>query len=169
MFFASSEGLSFTDVAESAWYYNDVKNAVAMGLINGKSETEFKPDDFLTYAEAFKLAACMHQVATCGEITLKNGDPWYAEYIEYCLVNGIFGSRLDFDSDSSMNEKITRAGYMGIFANALPDEMLSVINYVPDGTIPDVPATNPDAPGVYKLYRAERLHHSPRKHNVHEA
>jgi hypothetical protein len=79
----------FTDVKESDWFYNDVKNAVEMGLINGKSETEYKPEDNLTYAEAIKLAACMHQLYTTGEITLKNAEPWYQSYVDYCMKNEI--------------------------------------------------------------------------------
>ena len=49
--------LSFTDVSTSDWFYNDVKSAVALGLINGKSATSYAPNDNLTYAEAIKLAA----------------------------------------------------------------------------------------------------------------
>ena len=41
-----------------------------LGVINGKTETEFKPDDLLTYAEAIKLAACMSQVYLNGKVTL---------------------------------------------------------------------------------------------------
>lgn len=52
----------FTDVKESDWFYKEVKNAVETGLINGKSETIYAPEDNLTYAEAVKLAACMHQL-----------------------------------------------------------------------------------------------------------
>ena len=138
----------FTDVKESDWFYNDVKNAVEMGLINGKSETEYKPNDNLTYAEAIKLAACMNQLYMDGVITLKNGDPWYQTYVDYCIDNGIIDKYYDYD------EKATRSGYAVIFANALPDEALAKINSVADGSIPDVPETRAYAPEVYKLYRA---------------
>ncbi|MBQ4645264.1 MAG: S-layer homology domain-containing protein, partial [Clostridia bacterium] len=49
----------YVDVPEDAWYHDEVVGAVYTGIINGKSATEFKPDDLLTYAEAIKLAACM--------------------------------------------------------------------------------------------------------------
>ena len=61
-FTATAAEFKFTDVKESDRFYNDVKGAVEMGLINGKSETEYKPNDNLTYAEAIKLAACMNQL-----------------------------------------------------------------------------------------------------------
>ena len=31
---------NFTDVKASDWFYNDVKSAVEMGLVNGKTATE---------------------------------------------------------------------------------------------------------------------------------
>ena len=68
---------NFTDVKTSDWFYNDVKSAVEMGLINGKSPTTYAPNDNLTYAEAFKLAACMNQLYTEGVVTLTSGNPWY--------------------------------------------------------------------------------------------
>ena len=39
----------FRDVPASQWYYADVTNAYEMGLINGKTATEFKPDDNLRF------------------------------------------------------------------------------------------------------------------------
>lgn len=158
-------GISFTDVKPDKWYYNDVVNAVGLGLINGKGDNKYCPDDNLTYAEAFKLAACMHQLNAEGKVTLENGDPWYAEYVEYCFINGIYGKDMILVDDVDMNAKITRSGYMGIFANALPYDMLSVINYVPDGAIPDVQSSEIYAEGVYKLYRAGIVAGSDAAHN----
>jgi hypothetical protein len=43
---------------------------------------------------------------------------------------------------------------MSIFANALPAAALAAINSIPDGSIPDVPMTHPQAAAIYKLYRA---------------
>ena len=160
--------LKFTDVPQSEWYYNDVKNAVEMGLINGKNETTYAPDSNLTYAEAFKLAACMHQLATKGMVTLKNGDKfWYSTYVEYCINNGIYNmievelsdTELDYDAN------ITRAGYMKLFSNALPEDMLPGINYIPYGAIPDVSLSANYADGVYKLYRAGIVQGSDAAHS----
>ena len=61
---ANAATLPFKDVSASEWYYNDVKLAYEAGLINGKSNDVFAPNDNLTYAEAAKLAACMHQRKT---------------------------------------------------------------------------------------------------------
>lgn len=155
--------LSFTDVPKNSWYYEDVKGAVESGIVNGKSDTEYKPNDNLTYAEAVKLAACMHQLSEEGVITLKSGSPWYQSYVDYCVDNGIITKRKA--ELYNYNDKATRAGYMEIFANALADEDLKQINYVPDNSIPDVPSSKAYAEGVYKLYRAGILQGVDAEHN----
>lgn len=138
----------FVDVAEDAWYHDEIVKAVETGIINGKTETEFMPEDLLTYAEAVKLAACMHQVYLTGKVTLTNGEPWYKTYADYCMVNGITAKEYHY------GENATRAGYMEIFANALPDEAFEDINNIPNGSILDVKENVPYAIYVYKLYRA---------------
>ena len=146
---AFAAGLPFNDVAESAWYYGDVKDAYETGLINGTSETTFSPDSDLTYAQAVKLAACMNQKYTAGAVTLQNGAPaWYDSYVTYAKEKGIISRDYDWNSSA------TRAGYAEIFANALPDEALEEINRIADGYIPDVGVTHPQGAAIYKLYRA---------------
>jgi len=43
--------LPFEDVPEDAWFYKHILHLYASGIINGKSDTEFKPNDFITRAE----------------------------------------------------------------------------------------------------------------------
>ena len=145
---AMAANLPFTDVKTNSWYYEDVKIAYEGNLINGKTATIFDPNANLTYAEAVKLAACMHQKNMTGNVTLTNGNPWYQSYVDYCKTNGII------NKDYSWNTNATRAGYMEIFANALPDYSLKAINTVDNGAIPDVPMTHPQSAAIYKLYRA---------------
>lgn len=155
----------FTDVKPDSWYYEDVDNAVRLGIINGKTETTFAPDDNLTYAEAIKLAACMYQLYKDGSVYLvPGGNPWYQIYVDYAKDHGIITENF-FYKVSNINEKATRAGYMEIFANALPDEALIGINNVPDGSIPDVPMAFESSIGIYKLYRAGILTGVDAKHN----
>lgn len=149
----------FADVSFDAWYYNDVDRAYSMDLINGKTATTFAPQDNLTYAEAAKLAACMHQRATVGSVTLTNGNPWYQTYVDYCWENGIISR------DYAWEMNATRGGYMEIFANALPEENLAEINFVADGAIPDVSSDHTQAEAIYKLYRAGILQGNDDEHN----
>ena len=99
----SAAELTFEDVTEDKWYYADVLTAVEAGLVNGRSETAFCPEENLTAAEAVKLAACMRQFVTEGKVTLENGDPWYQTYADYARENGII------DEDPVWNEPMTRA------------------------------------------------------------
>ncbi|NLT57915.1 MAG: hypothetical protein GXX99_03010 [Clostridiales bacterium] len=149
----------FDDVSPSDWFYSDVKTAYEFGLINGTSDTAFSPNSNLTYAEAVKLAACMHQTHREGAVTLENGSPWYQPYVEYANANQIIGQAYDW------NAPATRAGYMEIFARALPDSALAAINAVGDGAIPDVPSTHPSAAAIYRLYRAGILQGVDAAHN----
>ena len=149
----------FVDVASDAWYHDEVVKAVDTGIINGKSATEFKPDDLLTYAEAVKLAACMNQVYVGGEVTLVSGEPWYQTYADYCKENKII------TKEYNMDENASRAGYMEIFANALPDSAFKEINNIPNGSILDVKDNAPYAIFVYKLYRAGIVTGVDKEHN----
>ena len=138
----------FVDVPEDAWYHDEVVGAVYTGIINGKSATEFKPDDLLTYAEAIKLAACMSQVYLNGNVTLTPGTPWYQPYVDYCKINNIIKKNYDYNANA------TRAGYIEIFASALPDSAFEEINNIPNGSILDVKSGATYAHYVYKMYRA---------------
>ena len=155
----AADDLPFVDVSPEAWYYADVKNAVDTGLVNGKTPTTYCPDDQLTYAEAVKLAACMCQKYETGTVTLVNGDPWYQSYVDYAKMKNIIAKDYDWTAPA------TRAGYMAIFAHALPDASLAKKNEVPDGSIPDVPMTRAEAPEIYKLYRAGILQGSDDRHS----
>jgi hypothetical protein len=85
---------------------------------------------------------------TTGKVTLANGEPWYESYADYAKENGIISKDYEWGAPA------TRAGYMEIFANALPDEAYKAVNTIADGAIPDVPMTYPQAAAIYKLYRA---------------
>ena len=52
---------SFTDIAESDWFYGDVKAAYEWGIIDGRSSDRFDPDGMLTIAEVIKVAASIHK------------------------------------------------------------------------------------------------------------
>lgn len=157
--FVSAAGFPFADVPVYEWYFEDVRNAYEMDLINGKTINTFAPNDYLTYAEAVKLAACMSQRYATGAVTLTNGEPWYQSYVDYCKAEGII------EKDYAWNANATRAGYMEIFAEALPKAALAAVNDVEDSSIPDVPMSHPQASAIYKLYRAGILQGNDAAHN----
>ena len=141
--------IPFVDVPSNAWYYQDVSDAYDLALINGRDETHFAPYANLTYAEAVKLAACMNQKAALGYVVEMGGsNPWYQPYIDYCREQGIISKDYPWDKNA------TRAGYVEIFAHALSEESFRARNDIPDGTIPDVSMSHPQAAEIYLLYRA---------------
>ena len=143
---ASPYVFPFTDVKTGDWFYNDVKIANQMGLIDGRTNTLFKPDDNMTYAEAIKLAACMNQYYTTGKITLTTGTPWYQTYVEYAKTHGIPWSFEDY------NATITRTDYVYIFYYALPADNYKEINTI--SAVPDVSTSATHANEIYAFYKA---------------
>lgn len=144
----AEQNFPFDDVPKTAWYYLDVRGAFYNHLINGKSETKFAPDDYMTNAEAVKLAACIHQLRNVDAVDFPKGiKPWYKPYVDYAKTNNLISSDYDW------NQNINRAGYMQIFAQILTDGEAS-LNNVPDNSIPDISMSHPNADAIYKLYRA---------------
>ncbi|MCQ5128173.1 S-layer homology domain-containing protein [Butyricicoccus faecihominis] len=47
-----SAGAFYSDVSSSSWYYDTVKEATDAGLMNGDGDGTFRPDDYVSRAEA---------------------------------------------------------------------------------------------------------------------
>lgn len=47
--------LPFKDVPEDAWFYKSVLNMYAAGYVSGKSDDEFKPDDYIKRSEVCSI------------------------------------------------------------------------------------------------------------------
>ena len=149
----------FEDVKENDWFFADVKSAHKNGLINGKAETLYCPDDNMTYAEAVKLACALHQLDKDGKVTIPNGSTfWYSTYMDYALINGI----IEEDLSNKANEPITRKEYVYIFYKALPEEKFTEINTISAGAIPDV-ESGKYYHRIYTFYRAGILTGSDEK------
>ncbi len=151
--------IPFTDVKKSDWFYDDVRLAYEIGLINGKTTDTFAPNDYLKYSEAVKIAACMRIAYFEKDPLVVSGRTWYEVYVDYCRVHGIITKGYAWESYA------TRGDYMTIFANALPDDALKAINHVDDGAIPDVSVNHQNAEGIYKLYRAGVVQGTDSRHN----
>ena len=53
---------NFTDVADTAWYAENVKKAFELGFMNGKSEGKFDPNGSVTVAEAITMASRVNAI-----------------------------------------------------------------------------------------------------------
>lgn len=66
----SNKSCSFSDVAEDAWYYDEVAIAVNNGIVQGISDTEFNPNANITRQD---MAVMMYRAAQVANLELKNG------------------------------------------------------------------------------------------------
>ena len=165
---AEKKELPFTDVPQTAWYYESVQSAWAAGLIDGVTATKFKPDDTLTVAQAIKLAAALYQMEHEGEVTLTNGSAnWYDSYVSYAVANGIIEKDYASYTAAQMNAAITRAEFVHIFHGA--ESTYKAINQVADDAIPDVKTGDAFASEIYEFYRAGILTGSDSKGTFHPA
>lgn len=139
----------FTDIPAGAWYAESAESARKLGLMQGTGGRRFSPAGTVTWAQAVSIAARMHTIYLTGSDTLGHGAPWYQEYADYALKNGILSVPL---TAAQAARAITRAEFAGLLSKALPAKALEPINRVE--TIPDVSPSAPEAEAVYLLYRA---------------
>ena len=145
----------FVDVPETAWYYDEVKEAWENDLIDGMSADRFDPNGNLTVAQAIKLAAALHQMYFDGEVTLENGAPnWYDSYVDYTVANGIIEAKYDNYNLTQMNAPISREEFVHIFHGAMNEKAYYACNHVADNAIPDVKMNDTYASEIYTFYRA---------------
>lgn len=131
--FAEESDNAFEDVSPDSWYYTYVQMANDSGIMVGKSDTLFKPDDGMTLAEAATIAARIRE-SQYHEHTIfePEGEHWYDVYVNYCYRNGIIEEGISFDWDM----KATRAEMAYLFSHC--DLTDYYINEVPMTDIPDV-------------------------------
>lgn len=109
----------FADMASAEWAKDAVKALYDQKIVNGKSATEFAPQDAVTRAEFVKMIAEAFGV-TAGETEVAFADvaddAWYAPYIKRVASAGIInGDGVNFSPDGL----ITRQDAAVIVARAL--------------------------------------------------
>ena len=149
--------LSFKDVSSQAWFYNDLRYCIRMGLIDGISKKEFAPSDALTRGQAISVIARLHQLQEEQSITLKNhwfGPKWYKTYVSYAVENDLLDESYKKLSRKEMKATVTRGEFAELLYTVLPVSEDEVLNNIPDNAIPDVKAFSDHAEAIYALYRA---------------
>ncbi len=82
----------FTDIKADDWYYEDIKKAVEIGLLNGVSESLFAPNDNMTRG---MLVTILHRYdgekEADNEISFTDfkNDEWYSEAVSWAAETGI--------------------------------------------------------------------------------
>lgn len=148
----------FSDIQQTSWYYDSVKEVYELNIFNGISNTEFGPDGNITIAQAIRLASTIHNIYhQNGEIFKKNdGEQWYTPYVKYAINNQIISNEyLNYNDNSSRSELVK------ILSKALPDNEFNSISSI--NRIPDVAKSDTNGEEIYKFYNAGILSGSDKK------
>ena len=81
----------FADVKSDAWYYDSVKKAYELGLVNGVSANEFQPERSVNREEFIKIlcnAIGIENVASSVFADVSDGS-WYAPFVNAAVNAGI--------------------------------------------------------------------------------
>lgn len=149
--------LTFKDVSAQAWFYDDLRYCVRMGLMGGISKKEFAPSDDLTVAQAISLAARLHQLLEEGKLTLKDhwfSRKWYKTYVKYAVEQQLIDESYAKLSRKEMNQGISRGEFADLLYTVLKTEDRQPLNEIAENQIPDVKSFSDHAEAVYALYRA---------------
>lgn len=87
-----SVSLPFVDVPEDKWYYQAVAWAYKYGIVKGVSETEFKPNNKITRAEASQMIyAAQGKPTVSGSMPFEDvkSGKWYYDAVLFCSQKGI--------------------------------------------------------------------------------
>ena len=99
----------FSDMAKDHWARPAVEYLYDLGIINGRTDSEFAPDENITRAEFIKILVCVKNVNLVSgpsEFSDVAEDAWYAPYVNSAYANNIT-SGYD-DGTFKPNKKITR-------------------------------------------------------------
>lgn len=108
--FRASGYMKFNDVPINSWYYNDIAIASELGYINGKSDTIFDPEGYITRQEAAKIVA-----------TIKG----CIDY-NYDKINKFIDKNNIADWAKPYVEGVIEGGYM----NGIPGDIFAPTNYI---------------------------------------
>ncbi len=110
--FKDTEDITFTDVDENSWYYNEVKIAVKAGYINGNGDNTFSPNKPITREEvAVIVTSIMNNKQENLEKIFQYEDyamisPWATSSFEGVVSNGYMGVS---ETHLRPKDKITRS------------------------------------------------------------
>ena len=149
----------FADVPTNAWYYDSVKSAYNLGLVNGSSATTYSPNKEVTIAELYAMASRIHATYYGNEIQPVDG-AWFAPYVEYSqeyLDTGSHDTAYSY-SDGSLvaNLPATRWYFACILYAAVDPSEFNQLNHVLSGSIEDIDAMENEEVRdcIYTLYNA---------------
>ena len=117
-----NEAEMFTDVSSSKWYYDYVLQASNLGIINGKGDGIFAPEENVTRGDFAVMLTNMLGVSELPHVVNNpladvNEDIYYSDAIAYCYDQGYIGGYPD--GSYRPEATITRQEAAKIIAEAL--------------------------------------------------
>lgn len=100
----------FTDLKDVSWALIPIETLYEKGVINGKSETEFVPNDYVTRAEFAKIVSLAFEIQTDDKnvkFSDVNSDEWCAPFVNALNKTGIISGKSDILFGK--NDCLTRA------------------------------------------------------------
>ena len=115
---SNTNKVKFTDIA-GHWAENEIRELAKEGIINGRSETEFVPEDTMTraeYAALIRRAIGLNPSIYRGGFNDVEGNAWYANEIQAIVNAGIMSG--DADGSFRPNAPISREEMAKVIVNA---------------------------------------------------
>ncbi len=84
-------GLPFRDVARNSWYYDRVKAAYELGIVNGKTPTKFDPEGVTSRCQMVAMLYRMREYpASSGSVTFADvpSDAYYWDALRWAVESG---------------------------------------------------------------------------------
>ena len=113
---------AFVDVPADSWYAEAAKSAYEYGLMEGRGNGRFAPEDSITVSELLTLSARLHSTyegedASADFARSTAAENWFDPYLSYLKEKGLLTVTL-----SNYDAPATRAEMASIFSVSLPNE-----------------------------------------------
>ena len=120
----------FSDVVSTDWYYNNVADAAALGIIQGNPDGTFNPNGNLSVAEALTLASRVNAIFYNRTEDLnsdsKSNVHWADGILNYAEKNGI----VQEGYSGNLDNVCTRVQMADMFAKSVPTDNFTEINSI---------------------------------------
>lgn len=131
---------TFSDIAGVKWAHEAISYLTERGVINGKAEGVFAPNDNLTRAEAVKLIVTAFNIGTDNEENVFNDidkKDWYHSYVLAAYHNGLVNG-ID-ENTFSPNAPVSRQDLAVMLSRLIPEgsEREEAITFADNGEIAD--------------------------------
>lgn len=99
----------FTDVPAEHWAYQSISFLFDNGVVSGRTENTFCPDERIRREEFVKMVVCAMNLSVTDKtdsFTDTNKNAWYSKYLNVAFENGIIAGRTD--GSFGIGEYLTR-------------------------------------------------------------